>query len=131
MITRGCTGSFYPSYKTSLHRESGERTRRRERVRRGSLGRKRRKKKQPWTRRWKKEERKRRISVSTADLIGFIRGKCVRPRPCNPFFTLARLNRKPLGALCRCSTRRLPVSPKGLGGCGLSTRDTSAFHNLP
>lgn len=26
MITRGCTGSFYPSHKTSLHRENGERT---------------------------------------------------------------------------------------------------------
>ena len=41
--------------------------------------------------------KKPRISVSTADLIGFIRGKCVRPRLCNPFFTLARLNRMPSG----------------------------------
>lgn len=123
MITRGCTGSFYPSHKTSLHRESGEQAGR-ELV----AGKKKTKGERPRTN--VEEGGKRpRISVSTADLIGFIRGKCVRPGPCNPFFALVRLNRKPSGPLSLLNTTER-VSERIRRAWIIDTAHT-AFHNLP
>lgn len=72
----------------------------------------------PWPeRRGERREERRQgsLSVSTADLIGFIRGKCVRPRPCNPFFTLPRLNRMPSRAPLSLPLSLSFSSRKGLG----------------